>query len=165
MVDDGLPDEEGLPFNAKVLAQHPHMDPMTIDELMPEGERTKAQRRMQSRTRSINGCMGPTQVLYGTNPGATTEQWDRFKQMLVDRKGTFAYSMKDLVGYKGPPAEIRVTPGVRAYTKPRQYSQLEKEIMDQKYKELMDAGFIIERDSRCDFVSAPVMPMKRDPTW
>ena len=62
---------------------------------------------------------------YGSIPEATVEQMGRLKALLVQRKGSFAYSLDELPGYTGPPAEFMMKPGARAFCKPRQYNPLE----------------------------------------
>jgi len=99
---------------------------------------------------------------YGQALGVSTDQMQQFKDMLLQHKGAFAYSMKELPGYNGPPAEFTMVPNARAFHKRRQYSPLEKEIQEEKCAELLEAGFIIERDTRSDFAACPTMPAKKD---
>jgi hypothetical protein len=94
--------------------------------------------------------------------GVSPDLMNQLKEVLVARKHAFAYSMKELPGYTGPPAEFQMVPNARAFSKPREYSPLEKEIRDEKLQEQLDAGFIIERDTRCEFAACPTMPAKKD---
>ena len=99
---------------------------------------------------------------YGQVSGVTAEQMQRLKKVLVERKGAFAYSMKELVGYKGPQAEFQMVPNARAFHKPREYSPLETNIRDEKVWELYEANMIEECDTRSDFAACPTMPAKKD---
>ena len=99
---------------------------------------------------------------YGCIPEVTAEQMGRLKALLVQRKGSFAYSLGDLPGYTGPSAEFIMKPGARAFCKARQYSPLEEQIRDEKLTEQHDVGFILERDTRSDFAACPTMPGKKD---
>lgn len=99
---------------------------------------------------------------YGKVEGVTDAEMQQLKAVLVQRKGVFAYSMKELVGYTGPQAEFQMVPNARAFHKPRNYSALELEIMEEKLQEQLDAGIIEECDTRSDFAACPTMPAKKD---
>jgi len=154
----GIESSAGPALLAKHLSstKHSPIDPLQIDELLPGGD--------QSRVHEQNCVKDEENLwLYGKSDQATPEQMARLRAMLLAKKQVFAYSLKDMPGYTGPPAVLEMVPNARAFIKPRNYSPLEKDIMDEKCQELKEAGIIIERDTRCDFASAPVMPAKKDP--
>ena len=99
---------------------------------------------------------------YGKVQGVTAEQMQQLKEVLVQRKGVFGYSMKELVGYTGPPAEFQMVPGFRSFHKPREYSPLEEKIRDEKLQQQYEADLIEEADTRSDFAACPTMPAKKD---
>ena len=146
----------GAAMLAKHLSKHMPIDPLQLDDLLPGGETSRVHE--QNCTKDEENLW-----LYGNSEHSTPEQMAKLKELLLEKKEVFAYSLKEMPGYKGPPAEFTMVHNARSYNKPRNYSPLEKNIMDEKCQELKEAGIIIERDTRCDFASCPVMPAKKDP--
>jgi hypothetical protein len=103
--------------------------------------------------------------IWGNHPGTTPEQRAALRNEVLSCKSAFAYSLQDLgTGYQGDvaPMEIRLKPGSHFYTPPRRYSELDKQIRDEKCHELRDAGFIRKLDPPVEFASAPVLAAKKD---
>jgi len=83
--------------------------------------------------------------------------------MLVNHKQAFAYSLKELPGYNGPPISIQmVDPDKPIQARQRQYSKLESDIRDSKCQELQEVGFISEIPTTNPWSSNPTMPAKKD---
>ena len=143
-----------LRLMARLLTQVSHPVLSGVDSFTPDGVKEEP---------TAGAHVKDTEHLWAYGSGTmTSEQQARLKEMLLARKGAFAYSLKELPGYTGPAAEFTVVPGARAYTKPRKYSPAEEAIGDEKVGELREAGFVVERDTRTDFASAPTMPCKKD---
>lgn len=126
-----------------------------MDQLCPEGNKELPEGAVYTRDEENLWS-------YGSVKGVTAEHMQRLKDVLIQRKGVFAYSMKELPGYTGPPAEFQMVPNARAFHKPRQYSALEQEIRDEKLQEQLEADFLEECDTRSDFAACPTMPAKKD---
>lgn len=129
--------------------------PAGLDQLQPDGEAELPSNALYTKDSEHLWS-------YGSTEHATPDQMRRLKDLLVSRKGTFAYSMKELPGYTGPPAEFTMVPGARAFCKQRVYSPLQEKVRDEKFTEQLEADIIVERDSRCDFAACPTMPAKKD---
>jgi len=99
---------------------------------------------------------------YGNHPEASSEEMEQLKQMLVSNKQSFSYSMQDLPGYTGEPVSVELVDDKPIISPPRRYSQLEKQIMEEKCIELRDAGFIELADPLNKYASCPTMPAKKN---
>ncbi|KAF6249762.1 hypothetical protein COO60DRAFT_1579417, partial [Scenedesmus sp. NREL 46B-D3] len=108
--------------------------------------------------------------IYGNHPDMTPEQKQQLRDMLLEEKGAFAYSMTDLVGYCGDlgPAKLYMKNDKSIWSNDRNFSPLEKQKGREKVSEMHQAG-IIEKASTLDarYASAVTMPAKRAPdgTW
>lgn len=127
-----------------------------IDQFSPEGERELPVGANYIKDEEHGWSYGQSDI-------ASEEQMQQLRDLLVANKGVFAYSLKDMPGYKGAPCQFKMMPGARAWSKARPYSPLEEEIRDEKCGELSEASIIVERDTCCDFAANPTMPAKKDP--
>ena len=99
---------------------------------------------------------------YGNHPGFSSAQREQIKQLLLDHKDCFAYSLKDLTGYLGPEFVIQLTHTNAIRQKPRNHAPLERAIMDEKCSELEKAGIIVPAPRDCQYASNCTMPAKKD---
>jgi hypothetical protein len=100
----------------------------------------------------------------GTHSSASPEQRARLRDLLIQKKSYFAYSLTDLKGYSGPlgDAELVLKTDASIWTKHRRYGEKELAIIDKKCQEMLDAG-IIEPSMSSIYASAPTLPAKKDP--
>jgi len=131
------------------------VDPLQLDALLPDGNQVNPVKDQYIKDEEHKWS-------YGRHPDVTDEQRAELRAMLVTNKAAFAYSMKELPGFKGPPVTFELTHADPIITPPRRYSQLEQEIQDEKCQELLDAGFIAKADPHCRYASACTMPAKKD---
>ena len=103
------------------------------------------------------------QWMYGDHPQLSSDRRAQLKQVLLDQKSAFAYSMAELPGYNGEcgDVDIKLTNRKGLISKKRHYSPLEYEIQDAKCKELLEAG-VIEPCEIHDIISCATLPVKRD---
>ena len=103
------------------------------------------------------------QWMYGDHPQLSADRRAQLKQVLLDQKSAFAYSMAELPGYNGEcgDVDIKLTNRKGLISKKRHYSPLEYEIQDAKCKELLEAG-VIEPCEIHDVISCATLPVKRD---
>jgi len=87
---------------------------------------------------------------------------DQLKQVVRDRKHAFAYSMKDITGYKRSYVKIPLKDeSERIWIPQRRESQLDRDIKNEKCSELLDAD-IIEPSNSHQFACATTQPAKKD---
>ncbi len=74
----------------------------------------------------------------------SAEQQAALEKVVRDRKGAFAYSMKELPGYHGDMGafKIELTTDRPIFAKPRRNSLLEREAADKKCYEMLEADII-----------------------
>jgi len=101
---------------------------------------------------------------YGNHPGFTAEQQQQLKDIVVQHKDAFAYSMSDLTGYRGldGPFHIELDTDKPIFCKPRRYSVLETQITNEKCTELLEAGLITPAPRDTKYASAATLPAKKD---
>ncbi len=82
--------------------------------------------------------------IWGNHKGFSPEQLQRLKGELVKRKDCFAYQLTDLRGYTGELGDftIPLEHDQEIRQRPRRMSVKELEIVEEKCKELLTAGFI-----------------------
>jgi hypothetical protein len=100
----------------------------------------------------------------------TPEQKQQLRDMLLEEKGAFAYSMSDLVGYCGDlgPAVLKIKNEKRIWSNDRNFSPLEIQTGREKVSEMHGATIVEEADTLyAQYASAVTMPAKRAPdgTW
>ena len=144
----------GVEFEAQVN-QSGYIPASVLDSLGPEGQKELPDGVSYEKDKEHLWSVGKIE-------GVSAVEMQQLREVLIQRKGTFAYSMKELPGYNGPPAEFQMVPNARAFHKPRNYSPLEEQIRDEKLQEQYDAGIIEEADTRSDFAACPTMPAKKD---
>ena len=131
------------------------VDPLQLDDLLLDGKQFHPLKDIYVKDEEHGWS-------YGRHPEVNEEQLSRMKQMLLQQKAAFAYSLRDLPGYNGEEVAFELTHGNPIITPPRRYSQLEQEIQDEKCKELLDAGFIELANPHNRYASACTMPAKKD---
>ena len=99
--------------------------------------------------------------VWGNHREATAEQLQQMKDMVRQHRDCFAYSMAELPGYKDP-VSIGSYSGAPAYCRPKQYSPVEKQIIQQKGEELRDAGIITQLPLDNPFAARPTIAAKKD---
>jgi hypothetical protein len=99
--------------------------------------------------------------VWGNHREATEEQLQQMKDMVRQARECFAYSMAELPGYNQP-VSIGSYSGAPAYARPRQYSPVEKQIIQQKGEELRDAGIIAKIPLDNPFAARPTIAAKKD---
>jgi len=96
----------------------------------------------------------------------TPEQHAQLRQMLVEEKQAFAYSLAELPGYSGDlgHVEIHMKNDKPVWSAPRRFSPLEMEIGREKVQEMLEGGVISEISTlNAKHASAVTMPAKKDP--
>ena len=131
------------------------VDPLQLDDLLPGGPQFPTLKAAYTKDEEHKWC-------YGNHPDMSAEQQQQLKEMLVRTKSAFVYSMKELPGYTGDPVDLQLVHDRPIISKPRKYSQLELAIMQEKYDELQEAGFIAPGDPHCKYTSCPTMPAKKN---
>ena len=99
--------------------------------------------------------------IWGNHREASEQQMQQMQRMVRQRKGCFAYSLKDLPGYEKP-INIGRYSGKPAYSKRKQHSEAEKAIIGSKCGELRDAALIQPAGQDSKFASRPTVAAKRD---
>lgn len=104
------------------------------------------------------------QWILGNHPDATPEQLTRLVQILEENKSAFAYSAKDMQGYKGKEIDFELyDPNKRMWEPPRQHHGEELTVGDEKVGELLEAGFIQEAPTNNPHAYNLTFPLKRAP--
>ena len=103
--------------------------------------------------------------LLGRHKDMTEEQRNKVQAFLLEQKElkAFAYSLNDFEGgYTGEPAYFQpLDPSKTAFTKPRSYSPLQKEVITAKKRELLEAG-LIEPAPHSQSASAVTIAAQKD---
>lgn len=92
----------------------------------------------------------------------SAEQLEQLKGVLLSNKASFSYSMNDLPGYTGEKTTVELVHDKPIISKPRNYSKLEEQIMNEKCEELKAAGFIEPAHPLNPYASCPTMPAKKN---
>lgn len=74
----------------------------------------------------------------------------------------FAFGLKDLGVLKGQEVRINLTGDAPIYCKPCKYSEVERMMIQDRTKELLEAELVELAPSDCEYASATVMPSKKD---
>jgi hypothetical protein len=101
--------------------------------------------------------------VWGNHREASKQQMAAMQRMVRSHKQAFAYSLSDLPGYQVPVSVGQYT-GKPAYSRPKQYSPAETKVIQEKFKELRDAGLIRKVGRDNPFASRPTVAAKRDAT-
>jgi hypothetical protein len=89
----------------------------------------------------------------------TKKEKDQVTNLLIKYENVFAFSMKDLGRCKTMQLSIELTDDTHVYRRRHRLSKHEWELVDERCKELHEAGLI--QPSRSDFVAAIVASKKR----
>lgn len=100
---------------------------------------------------------------FGNHPDFSPAQQSRLEQVLVQRKGAFTYSQKDLVGCHGPVGDFKIdlTDELPLIAPRRRRAPIEREVEDEKNQELLEAG-IIRPETTSQYISETTLPVKKD---
>jgi hypothetical protein len=90
----------------------------------------------------------------------TKKEKDQVTNLLIKYENVFAFSMKDLGRCKTMQFSIDLTDETPVYRRRHRLSKHEWELVDERCKELHEAGLI--QPSSSDFAAAIVMPTKKD---
>jgi len=90
----------------------------------------------------------------------TKKEKDQVIDLLIKYENVFAFSMKDLGRCKTMQFSIDLTNETPIYRKRHRLSKHEWELVDQRCKELYEAGLI--QPSSFDFAATTIMPTKKD---
>jgi hypothetical protein len=92
----------------------------------------------------------------------TKKERDQVTNLLIKYENVFAFSMKDLGRCKTMQFSIDLTDETPVYRRRHRLSKHEWELVDERCKELHEAGLI--QPSSSDFAAATIMPAKKDST-
>jgi len=92
----------------------------------------------------------------------TKKERDQVTNLLIKYENVFAFSMKDLDRCKTMQLSIDLTDEKPVYRRRHRLSKHEWELVDERCKELHEAGLI--QPSSSDFATVIVMPAKKDST-
>ena len=131
--------------------------PSTVSMTMPHGASRPLGEAHYSKD-AVVGCV------MGNHPHATQEEKKALESVVRKKKDAFAYSMTELVGYKGPVGDftLNLQNDKPIITRRRPQSALQQEIVEKKCCELRDEGLIIRAPALCQYASALVLPAKKD---
>jgi len=90
----------------------------------------------------------------------TKKERDQVINLLIKYENVFAFSMKDLSRCKTMQFSIDLTNETHVYQRTHRLNKHEWELVDERCKELHEAGLI--QPSKSDFAAAVVMPAKKD---
>lgn len=106
--------------------------------------------------------------IIGNHPEASDQQKQQLVDMLMRNKQAFAYTLDDLPGHQGDPVTFQlIDPNKRMWCPPRPHTEHELEFGDEKMKEMLDAGIVVEIPTTNPHAAAITLPMKRavDGSW
>ena len=100
---------------------------------------------------------------WGNHPDTTEAQREQLRSAIAAHRHAFAYSVEDLPGYSGAvgPYRIEMIDEGEIIDPPRRYSKLEREAIDKKCSELLNAG-IIQPQLLTRYAACPVVVAKKD---
>jgi hypothetical protein len=130
-----------------------------LDDFTPDGEKEVADLGSRWETDPEH------KWIYGNHPEMTPAQKEQLKQVLIEERGAFAYSLSDLVGYCGDlgPAVLHIKMASPCGLD-RNFSPLEKQIGREKVTEMLNAGIVVEVSTlNVRYACAVTMPAKRAP--
>ena len=110
------------------------------------------------------------QWIYGGHPELTAERQALLRDLLIEQKASFAYSLSELPGYTGELGQVHIhmQNDNSIWSPPRPFSPLEMQIGHEKVSEMLEAGIISEISTlNAKHASAVTMPAKKAPdgTW
>ena len=105
--------------------------------------------------------------IMGHHPKATSGGPARFQSMLLKHHSSFAYSLKDMVGYSGHMGPMRIqlkpnTDTTKLFSPKRRYSPHEEDVTNKCCGELRDVEFVIRAPHHTHVASCPTLPRKKD---
>jgi hypothetical protein len=95
----------------------------------------------------------------GLEDGAEQVEEQAFLRQYVD---CFAFSLHDLGVLKGQEVHINLIDDAPIYRKPYKRSEVECKMIQARTAELLGTGLVELAPSNCEYVSATVMPSKKD---
>jgi hypothetical protein len=104
--------------------------------------------------------------IYGGHPELTAERKAALRNLLIDNKGAFAYSLSELPGYSGELGQVHIhmRDDRPIWSPPRRFSPLEMEIGREKVGEMLEAGIVSEISTlNAKHASGVTMPAKKAP--
>ena len=103
------------------------------------------------------------QWILANHPAMTAQHRLQLLDLLQQNKAAFAYSAKEMIGYIGEAVSFELyDPNKRLWQPPRQFHGEELKIGDEKVKELIDAGFVVEAPTTNPHAYNLTFPLKRD---
>ena len=99
------------------------------------------------------------QPLVGLEDESEKKQEQEFLRGHVD---CFAFGLRDLGVLKGQQVRINLTDDAPIYRKLYKYSEAEHKMIQDRTKELLEAGLVELAPSDCEYASTTVMPSKKD---
>jgi hypothetical protein len=105
--------------------------------------------------------------IMGHHPESSDTGRARFQSMLLKHHSSFAYSLKDMVGYSGHmgPMRIQLKPGTdttKLFSPKRRYSPHEQDVTNKCCGELRDVEFVVKAHHHTHVASCPTLPSKKD---
>jgi RNase H-like domain found in reverse transcriptase/Reverse transcriptase (RNA-dependent DNA polymerase) len=102
--------------------------------------------------------------VWGNHRTFSKAEMQHLKEKVYERRDVFAYSVTDLVGYSGleGPFHITLKHANPIFEKERRHSHLEKQIIEETCKELLDNGLISPSPRDCQYASNLTLPAKKD---
>jgi len=106
---------------------------------------------------------GQGKFVFGNHPAFSDVQQRAVEDLVEANRDVFAFSMRDLTGYKGPlpPFSIPLDHAQDIMVKPRKQAPKEREIQDIKCRELQDLGMIVPCSDH-KYVQNVVIAAKKD---
>ena len=136
-------------------------DPSILQHLTPDGNADDPH--------DARWTVHPTgQWILGNHPQASPQQMQQLVTLLEQEKGAFAYQLSDVPGYQGGDVSFKlIDPTKRMWSPQRRYTEEELAFGDEKMKEMLDAGVVVEIPTTNPHASAVTLPMKRaaDGSW
>eukprot|EP00775_Hariotina_reticulata_P002868 gene2868-biopygen4480 len=100
----------------------------------------------------------------GNHPEASAADMQAMVDMLFSNKAAFAYDLDEVPGYQGPPIDFPLIDQQKnMFAKQRQYTTEEFEFGDDKLKEMLQSGIVVEIPTTNPYVSCITLPLKRAP--
>eukprot|EP00775_Hariotina_reticulata_P003475 gene3475-biopygen5169 len=100
----------------------------------------------------------------GNHPEASAADMQAMVDMLFSNKAAFAYDLDEVPGYQGPPIDFPLIDQQKnMFAKQRQYTTEEFEFGDDKLKEMLQPGIVVEIPTTNPYVSCITLPLKRAP--
>jgi hypothetical protein len=128
-----------------------------LEALQPAGE----QEQCEGACRTTTDPEGKWQFAH--HPDAGASDMERLQQVVRSRRHAFAYSHAEMPGYEHKVGwKLKTDAPIKQPCHARRFSPAEKSILDEKCKELEDAGLIKEILSTNAYAAHPVLAAKTD---